>query len=123
MDKFVEITRQDKGFEKENAWFNVCRKTQTPFITIKCRSKLASIQWDYITYPSELDQSLFEICRKIAPPISALYVPYKSKDSWIGLGPGVISIGNIEISAAREIASKLFDLLSHEIQTLQLTHN
>lgn len=49
MQKFVEITRKDKGFDKENSWPGFCQKEKIPFITLKARSKLTTVQWDYIT--------------------------------------------------------------------------
>jgi len=112
MEKFVEITRKDKGFDKENSWYRVCEKECIPYITIKVRSKLATVQWDYITYPPSIDQALFAMHESIKVKVSAIYDRYVSKESRLSVGPGVISFWNLELSDAREVASELYDIIS-----------
>ncbi|HEY8096271.1 MAG TPA: hypothetical protein VIE65_09325 [Methylobacter sp.] len=111
MQKFVEITRKDKGFDKENSWFGFCQKEKIPFITIKARSKTATVQWDYITYPPGMDEALFSLHADIKAQITTIYQSYMSESTWLGVGPGVISFGHLEISAARDIALELFDVI------------
>lgn len=111
MEKFVEISRKDKGFEKENSWYKFCEKQRIPFITIKARSKLADVQWDYISYPPSIDKALFSQHDRIKAKVSAIYDRYASKDTWFGAGPGVISFGNLDIDNAREVASELYDII------------
>jgi len=43
--------------EANNAWFKYCREQNIPFIFLKCRSKLADVEWNHIAYPQEFDQS------------------------------------------------------------------
>ena len=112
MEKFVEITRKDKGFDKENSWYRVCEKERIPFITIKARSKLATIQWDHVAYPPSIDRTLFAMHENIKAQVSAIYDRYVSKNTWLGVGPGVISFGNLEVADAREVASDLYDIIS-----------
>lgn len=111
MEKFVEITKKDKGFDKENSWYRTCERQRIPFITIKARSKLANVQWDYMTYPPSIDNALFAQHENIKAKVSAIYNRYASKDTWLDAGPGVISFANFEISHAREIASELYDII------------
>jgi hypothetical protein len=111
MEKFVEITRKDKGFDKENSWYGHCEKQRIPFITIKARTKLADVQWDYMSYPPSIDKALFSQYERIKAQMSVIYDRYASKDTWFGAGPGVISFGNLDIDNAREIASELYDVI------------
>ena len=111
MEKFVEITRKDKGFDKENSWYRFCEKQRIPFITIKVRSKLADVQWDYMPYPLSIDKALFAQHERIETQMSAIYERYASKDTWFGAGPGVISFGNLDVDNAREVASGLYDII------------
>ncbi|RTL34214.1 MAG: hypothetical protein EKK49_09095 [Rhodocyclaceae bacterium] len=111
MEKFVEITRKDKGFDKENSWYRVCKKECIPYITIKARSKLAIVQWDYMAYPPSLDKALFAMHESIKVKVSAIYDRYISKESQLSVGPGVISFWDIELSDAREVASELHDII------------
>ncbi|NKZ37829.1 hypothetical protein HF690_02550 [Oleiagrimonas citrea] len=112
MQKFVEITRKDSGFDKENSWYSVCEKERIPYITIKARSKLAIVQWDYMTYPPNIDKALFAMHKSIKVKVSAIYDRYASKESRLSVGPGVISFWNLELPDAREAASELYDLIS-----------
>ena len=116
MEKFVEITRKDKGFDKENSWYGLCEKQRIPFITIKARSKLADVQWDYMSYPPSIDQALFAQHEHIKAQMSVIYDRYASKDTWFGAGPGVISFGNLNIDNAREIASDLYDVIVEAVR-------
>lgn len=116
MEKFVEIAKKDKGFDKENSWYRVCEKERIPYITIKARSKLATVQWDYITYPPSIDQALFTMHESIKFKVSALYDRYVSKESRLSVGPGVVSFWNLEISDAREVAAELYDIVSDAVQ-------
>lgn len=111
MEKFVEISRKDKGFDKENSWYGFCEKQRIPFITIKVRSKLADVQWDYMPYPPSMDKALFAQHERIKTKTSAIYKRYASKDTWFGAGPGVISFGNLDIDKAREVATELYDII------------
>lgn len=122
MQKFVEITRKDKGFDKENSWFGFCQKENIPFITIKARSKLAIVQWDYITYPPDIDGALFSLHENIKVQVTAIYQSYITESTWLSVGPSVISFGNIEISAARDIALELFDVI-HQAARLAMAKN
>lgn len=112
MQKYVEITRKDQAFDKENAWFNVCRNEQIPFVTIKTRSKLATVEWDYITYPTSMDEVLFSLHEDIKTRVSAIYQNHMTSGTWLGVGPGVISFGNLDLVAARDVAQSLFDVIS-----------
>ncbi len=111
MEKFIEITKKDKGFDKENSWYKICGSQRIPFITIKARSKLADVQWDYISYPPSIDEALFVQHESIKAQVSAIYDRYASKDTWFGAGPGVISFRNLEIANARKVASELYDII------------
>lgn len=122
MEKFVEITRKDKGFDKENSWYGFCEKQRIPFITIKSRSKLADVQWDYMSYPPSIDKALFDQHEHIKTQMSAIYDRYASKDTWFGTGPGVISFGSLDLDSAREVASVLYDIIFEVARTALDTH-
>lgn len=112
MEKFVEIAKKDKGFDKENSWYRNCEIQRIPFITVKARSKLATVQWDYVSYPPSIDKALFAQHERIKTQVSVIYDRYASKDTWLSVGPGVISFGNLEIADAREVASALYDIIN-----------
>ena len=112
MKKFVEITGKDKGFEKENSWYRFCVKHRVPYITIKSRSKATIVQWDYMSFPPDTDQSLFFMHRVLKERASSIYNRYASKNTRLSVGPGVITFRNLSPTDAREVATELFDLIS-----------
>ena len=115
MEKFVEITRKDKGFNKENSWLRSCRETGIPCVTLKARSKLAMVQWDYMSYPADMDDLLFALHEQLKVEAQAIYDRYKSKDTWFSAGPGVIAFRNLALADAREAASELFDVIYQSV--------
>lgn len=83
------------------------------------RSKLATVEWDYSTYPTSMDEALFSQREDIKNQATAIYQNYISKNTWLGVGPGVISFGNLEIAAARDVAQRLFDVI-HQAASLAM---
>lgn len=57
MRKYFELPKNDVQSEANNAWFEYCRTQAIPFITLRCRTKLADVEWDYIAYPPEIDNA------------------------------------------------------------------
>jgi hypothetical protein len=116
MEKFVEITRKDKGFERENQWLETCRRERIPFVTVKARSKLATVQWDYISYPMSMDKPLFSMHADIKVRAESIYDRYQSRDTSLAVGPGVVSFWNLHIDDARQVATELFDIIYDTVQ-------
>lgn len=111
--KFVELTRfNNKKHSTENDWFRHCSNMSIPYVTMHIRGSLADVHWDYMAYNTDIDEPLFALAPKIHSQAQKIYEPYATEDSWISLGPGVISFRHLSIINARNAAEGLFDIIS-----------
>ncbi|MDX5993494.1 hypothetical protein [Ectopseudomonas alcaliphila] len=111
MQKFVEILRKDKGHEKENLWFEKCRREKAPFITLKTRTKFADVHWDYITYPNEVDQHLATHKESTTKKAIEIFMRHANEKSEYQVSSGLVYFNNLEIQNAKIAAEELYDLV------------
>ena len=112
MIKFVEIPRKEKGYEKENDWHKHCLYKQIPFITVKTRTKLADVHWDYITYNTpQTDQKLSELSFIIEKGALDIFKKYANDASSQRINCHLIYFYNLNIPHARLAADELYDFL------------
>ncbi|MGN6280358.1 hypothetical protein [Frateuria sp.] len=121
-EKFVELTRTDKTYDRENAWLSHCRSKLLPFITVRSRGSLAMVQWDYISYPPSIDSELFSLAPHIHDAANQIYEPHCTKQSRISLGPGVVTFYNLQVTIAREAAALLYDAIQNVTAPILLHH-
>jgi hypothetical protein len=115
MQKFVEVRSNEKGHDKENIWFDKCRRDKTPYITLKARVKLANVHWDYIAYPSEMDLNFDKHKDFIVKKAVEIFNKYASSKSDYRISSGLVYFNDLELSNARLAAMELYDLVGEVV--------
>lgn len=112
MNKFVEIPSKEKGYEKETDWHQHCRSKQIPFITVKTRTNLADVHWDFITYNTpETDQKLSDLSKLIEMSAFDIFKKYANDASTQRINCHLIYFYGLSIPQARLAADELYDLI------------
>lgn len=109
--KYAEIPNNDVGANVENAWFESCREREVPFITVKSRTKLADVHWDYIAFPTEVDKTLESLGTKLRDDAIAIFKKYANKRSQYTANGHLVWYKNLEIQQAKCAAEDLYDLI------------
>ncbi|PKG90945.1 hypothetical protein CXF92_18720 [Pseudomonas sp. Choline-3u-10] len=108
MDRYRVFSNADKDGQRR--WYHACVQRKIPYIQVLNRSKLAKVEWDYITLPSDLDNAVFDREDEIS---SALQDIYKSaagpKRSYYGSAV-VGYMDNMAIESAEPAAAKIAGL-------------
>lgn len=117
MQKFIEIPRKDKGHEKENFGFEKCQREKIPFITIKTRTKLANVHWDYITYPNEVDLHLETHREDTTQRAIEIFKKYSDKRSEYQVSSGLVYFNDLETQKARFAAAELYELVAETVSS------
>lgn len=111
MKKYAEIPRNDVDHRAENAWFMACQENKVPFITVKVRTKLADVHWDYIAYPTEVDEFLDGLGNQLRESAISIYTKYADSRSECNASDKLVWFRNLEIYKARLAAEELYDLI------------
>jgi hypothetical protein len=111
MDKFVEVPKNDVKAKIENSWYQSCRERKVPFITVKSRTKLADVHWDYITYPPEVEKVLKDLGVQLRDAAIAIFNKYADNRSEYTASEYLVSYKNLEIPKAKLAAAELYDLI------------
>lgn len=112
MSKYIEIPRNELGFERENDWVRHCESAQIPFITIKLRSTYADVHWDYITYSKEVDDILESLGNTLRDDAIEIFKKYANAKSRYTASRHLIWFKNLEVDSARLAASELYDVIA-----------
>lgn len=118
MQKYAEVPKNDVKSKTENAWLEVCRKNNTPFITLKSRTKLADVHWDYIAYPPEVDKVLEALDGQLRDRAIAIFKKYANSRSEFRASDQLIWFKNIEIPKAKLAAEELYDIIADYIDKI-----
>ncbi|MCC4118796.1 hypothetical protein LLG90_25925 [Aromatoleum toluclasticum] len=116
MKKYVEIPKNDVDSKVENAWFGTCRKNNIPFITLKSRTKLADVHWDYISYPTEVDRILKGLDGQLRDGAIAIFKKYADSRSEYTANDLLVWFKNLEIPKAKLAAEELYDLVAGYVE-------
>lgn len=54
------LTCKDGDLATENRWYEYCTRMKLPFVVVRIRKKYATIRWDCITLPCNLDDAIDE---------------------------------------------------------------
>lgn len=122
MKKYAEIPKNDVGAKVENAWFESCREREVPFITVKSRTKLADVHWDYIAFPAEVDKALEILGTKLRDDAIAIFKKYANKRSQYTANGHLVWYKNLEIQQAKFAAEELYDLIVAHINGANQAH-
>lgn len=123
MQKYVELSNNDLTNERENDWFKTCQKNSIPFITLKKRTKFADVQWDYITYSSEVDRVLNAGNGQLRDGAIAIFKKYVNSTSDYEVSDLLVSFKNIEISKAKLAAEELYDFIVAYLKRSGVVHH
>lgn len=111
MQKYCEIPKNDVKAKAENAWFQTCRKNNTPFITVKARTKFADVDWDYIAYAPEVDKVLNAGNGQVRDGAIAIFKKYANPKSQYEANDLIVRFANLEIPQAKLAAEELYDFI------------
>ena len=110
--KFETLEANSCDFTLKNAWFDHCRRTAIPCITIRPKRKFATVDCHCITLPEELDELLDSMDSELIAGFRALRLTYGYKRTQRGGGGKSSYFQNIAIDQAEELAEELFDFVS-----------
>lgn len=116
MQKYFELPKNDLQSKAENAWFEICRNNSIPFIILRSRTKLADVQWDYITYPTEVDKVLNTLDGQLRDKAIAIFKKYADSRSEYQASDLVVCFKNLEIPKAKLAAEELYDLIADYVE-------
>lgn len=111
MQKYFELPKNDVQSEANNAWLKYCREQNIPFIILKCRSKLADVEWDHIAYPQEFDQYFKNLNGELRDKAILIFKKYADQRSEYQASDLLVSFKNLEIAKAKLAANELYDLV------------
>lgn len=112
MQKFVE-TSGDKDVGKVNEWLDKCRKEEIPYIIIEKYVKYATVRWDYISYPPDMDKQISGNHNNYLDDVVSIFKKYSNNKSKINTNSGgLIHFDNIEIDKSHDCANEIFDIAS-----------
>jgi len=109
--KFEEVPKNDVNHRVENAWYEFCRERKVPCITVKSRTKLADVHWDYIAYPAGVDEILDSLGNQLRDSAIAIFMKYADQRSEYTASGCLVWYKNLEISQAKLAAAELYDLI------------
>lgn len=115
MNKFVDIPKRDVDAKAENAWFEKCRTSCVPFITLKSRTKFADVHWDYITYPNDIHKIFDSFGDKLRDDAIAIFMKYANKKSEYTANRYLVWYKSLEIPKAKLAAAELYDLIDQYV--------
>lgn len=122
MAKFVEVRKgAPDATESVNLWFTRCERLQVPYVTVTCRTKLADVEWDHISYPPAIDELLSAgggELRNAAITIFRRHARTKNGAEFIA-SDLLVTFRNLEIPAARQAAEELHDLIAAHVAARQ----
>lgn len=122
MEKFVEVRKGARGAtENVNLWFARCQELQVPYITVTCRTKLADVEWDHISYPPAIDVLLSAGGGELRDAAIAIFRRHAraEKSAEFIASNLLVAFRNLKIPAARQAAAELHDLIAAHVAARQ----
>lgn len=110
MNRFIEIKPSDDT-SKKNGWFEECRRKNMPYVTVTSRGGTATVDWDYISYPSG-SEKIFdakEACLKAK--LKKIYDKYSTKKSEYSFSAFSANISGLSTQDAMSAAEEIHDLI------------
>lgn len=122
MRKFVEVRKGARdATESVNLWFARCERLKVPYVTVTCRTKLADVEWDHISYPPAVDDLLSAGGVELRDAAIAIFRRHARAENAAEFTASdlLVSFRNLEIPAARTAAEELHDLIAAHVATRQ----
>lgn len=114
LQKFIEI-KSGKDNSQKNAWLEHCRLKKIPYIIVTTRTKQASIEWDYISYPADVESHFENNKTLFHQELKNIYGKYAKANSKFSISSTSAYIENLSIEDARRAASDIYDLVASSI--------
>ena len=102
--------------EKFNAWFNYCSREQIPYITIKKKTKYATIEWDYINLEPAFDKIFITDSEKHRTQLIELFKKYANKQSEYMMSNLTFFVQKIYVEDSEKFAEELYNLINNQLQ-------
>lgn len=96
----------------ETRWFNHCLQQCMPYVLVKVKGRKATIEWDCISLPSDLDQIRLDNYKTIKQQVIQMLKLYAhgSKAEY-SISPYFITLRNIPMRSAEFIAESIYKLI------------
>jgi hypothetical protein len=122
MRKFVEVRKGARdSTESVNLWFAHCERQKVPYVTVTCRTKLADVEWDHISYPPAVDDLLSVGGVELRDAAITIFRRHARAEQGAEFTASdrLVSFRNLEIPAARKAAEELYDLVAAHVAARQ----
>jgi hypothetical protein len=111
VEKYVISRTNGKDVERVNNWFHHCRSNRVPYITISEHTKYATVEWDYISLPMELEAKISENESRLMEGFERIFRKYANPKSVGRLHKNVPRFVDIEISDSKLLAAEVYDFV------------
>jgi len=109
---------RQKDIEGQNEWFDECRQRGLVYVQVLTRTKLAVVQWDYISLDPQQDSRLDAHSQRLRDELFDIYSKVSTSRSLVY---GTTSVGHIDglvIEQAHE-AARSISLLFRQVLALE----
>src|ERR1035437_3775859 len=117
--KFLSTDADSDSTAQSNEWFKQCRRAGTPYVIVRARKKRASVEWNYLTLPEELDRLVASKEAELIAGFRILVKKYGDEKSKLRVGARLARFENIANDHVEDLAEALFEFVS---VTLGLAH-
>jgi hypothetical protein len=117
--KFLSTDADSDSTAQSNEWFKQCRRMGTPYVIVRARKKRATVEWDYLTLPEELDRLVASKEAELVAGFRVLVKKYGDEKSELTAGARLARFEHIANDQVDDLAEALFEFVS---VTLGLAH-
>ena len=117
--KFLRTDADSDSTAQSHEWFKHCRRAGTPYVIVRARKKRATVEWDYLTLPEELDRLVASKEAELIAGFHILSKKYGDEKSKLRVGARLARFENIANDHVEDLAEALFEFVS---VTLGLAH-
>ena len=117
--KFMNTDADSDSTAQNNEWFKHCRRAGTPYVIVRAGKKRATVEWDYLTLPEELDGLVASKEAELMIGFRVLVKKHGDKKSELRAGARMARFERIAIDQVEDLAEALFEFVS---VTLGLAH-
>jgi hypothetical protein len=110
---------KDGDTQSDNLWFNHCSRKQIPYVTLRYRTSLADVEWDYISFNHDVDPILERNKDGIQKGALSIFEKYANERSEYSINNHVIFFKKLRIDSAEKAATELYGLISSFLPSSQ----
>jgi len=103
--------------DADSIWHHRCQRNIIPYVVVRYRTKLADVEWDYITFPNGYDDIFKTHQEDIKEKAFNIFKKYAySRSEFTGSGY-VINFRKLYIDNAKLAAQELYDLINSYVSS------